>query len=386
MMNFSIIKTRDFYSDLFEKKGVLQKYTSIKYKETLLSNNLTISSKKRINIVELFPNYLTPKTDPNYSVIPVYQKSGYAINLYEFNTIDDFLKSTKTSFKKVTLRSVKRLESCFNISYKMFYGKIEESYYFELMEALYIMIQKRFTQRNGRNKVLENWDYYLQFAYQSIIDKKASLFVILNNNEPIEISLNFHCDNIMYSAISSFNLDYSKFSLGNIEIYKQLEWCMINNIVLFDMGYGDFEYKIRWSNYKYDFETHIISLKNSLLSHLIATYFKHKYSLINYLIKKNIKDKLYVYFDIFKKEEKKQINIEYELIKTELLPTSIRPCDYNKKEFTFLKKPIFDFLYSFQENINDISIFKNEDTQNSYIIIGKKNTSILNLISERNEN
>ncbi|WNH12218.1 GNAT family N-acetyltransferase [Thalassobellus suaedae] len=382
MMNFSIIKTRDFYSDLFEKKGVLQKYTSIKYKETLLSNNLTIPSKKRINIVELFPNYLTPKTDPNYNVIPVYQKSGYAINLSEFNTIDDFLKSTKTSFKKVTLRSVKRLESCFNISYKMFYGKIEESYYFELMEALYIMIQKRFTQRNGRNKVLENWDYYLQFAYQSIIDKKASLFVILNNNEPIEISLNFHCDNIMYSAISSFNLDYSKFSLGNIEIYKQLEWCLINNIVLFDMGYGDFEYKIRWSNYKYDFETHIISLKNSLLSHLIATYFKYKYSLINYLIKKNIKDKLYVYFDIFKKEEKKQSNIEYELIKIELLPTSLSPCDYNKKEFTFLKKPIFDFLYSFQENINDISIFKKEDTSNSYIIIGKKNTSILNLISE----
>jgi hypothetical protein len=376
-MNLTPITTYNFYSNLFENNNIPEKCGGLLYNGTKIGSVSLTESKEKISALSLFPDYLQLDVEKNHQLQCVHQKFGYAINLEGFKSIDDFINSTKTNFKKVILRSVRRLESSFNMSYKMFYGNIEKENYTNLMALLQSMIENRFEQRNGRNKVLANWDYYLQLAYHNILNKTASLFVMYNNDKPIEISLNFHVGNIMYSAISSYDLNYSKFSLGNIEIYKQLEWCIENNIVFFDMGYGEFEHKIRWSNYQYEFKTCLVSPKNNLISAIAAFYYKYIYASINYLLKHNLNDKFYDFIDVFSKSNKKNNLSAYQIVKSEEKPNNLKPIDIDDANNAFLKKPFFDFLYSYQEHINDVKIYKNVADPKSYYIIGKKKNNLL---------
>src|SRR5690606_41905928 len=65
------------------------------------------------------------------------------------------------------------------------------------------------------------------FPYTTLFrSKRASFFVIYDGDHPIEISLNYHLNDVLFSSISSFDIDYAKFGLGHIEIHKQLEWCL----------------------------------------------------------------------------------------------------------------------------------------------------------------
>ena len=292
MMGLKFIQKENFYSDLFEKNSISNKITSI---HTCFNNALVYKSTKKLSnntksvVFNLVPSYLHIDIDNQLIRQKVFHKHGYAISLNGIASVDSYIKSNcSTNLKKNVIRCLNRLESCFNIKYNMFYGNIQKEDYDLLMQCLYEMIMKRFQQRTGRNTVLKNWQDYTYKTYNLINNKQASLFVIYNENEPIEISLNFHFNNILYSSISSYALDYSKFSLGNIEIYKQLEWCLSNNIMLFDMGYGDLDYKKSWCNLTYNFESHVITSNSYPISKMYAYFLKLKYRLINFLIEKNL--------------------------------------------------------------------------------------------------
>ncbi|TNJ46475.1 GNAT family N-acetyltransferase [Tamlana fucoidanivorans] len=381
-MTFDFFKTKDFYSDLFEKHQLIDRYHRIYYKDTLLTNYNTVTSIQKQDIITLYPDYLTSQFLEGYCAKTIYQKAGFAIDLHAFSSFQDYLKTLKSSFRKVIVRSVNRLEACFNISYTMYYGHINKGVYTQLMGALFNMIECRFQERDGRNKVLKQWNAYLELAYQNILDKKASLFVIYSDDEPIEISLNFHCENIIYSAISSYKLEYSKFSLGNIEIYKQLEWCMANGIKLFDMGYGSFDYKLRWSNYTYAFHAHIISKSNSLILEGLAQYFKYKFKLINYLISNNLNNKFYNILDYFKDKNSTASSIDYVFENTQDINVEVhKSLNLNTPSFNFLKRPLFDFLYKHQEHKDHVAVYPNPNKANSYVIKGKSSIVFLKMNS-----
>lgn len=373
-----IIHAENFYATFFEKSFVSKEYLDIKFKNTSIENSRQYTQAS-ISVFNLFPNYLSPKFSKDKSCNIINQKPGFAINIEQYSSIETYLKKEcKTNFRKVVTRSVKRLETCFNISYKMYFGDINDANYNFLMNCLYEMIKVRFQKREGRNRVLENWDYYKKIAFNNIHKKKASLFVIYNNDEPIEISLNFHCNDIMYSSISSFNLDYTKFSLGNIEIYKQLEWCINNNISFFDMGYGDFEYKRRWSNYIYNFETHVIASKHNIVAKFHLIYLKTKIKLINFLISKRANNLFYNILDKLKGIKIEENDLEYTISNIEMLPENINIINYHEKEYSFLKKPIYDFLYKNAESFNNISVYALNSNKGTYIVKGSKSIIQLN--------
>lgn len=58
--------------------------------------------------------------------------------------------------------------------------------------------------------------------------------------------------------------------MGHILIYKQLEWALKNNYLLFDMGMGAMRYKDEWCNYTYRFNTWIIYRKSSMTARVYA--------------------------------------------------------------------------------------------------------------------
>ncbi|UKM63942.1 GNAT family N-acetyltransferase [Flavobacteriaceae bacterium GSB9] len=363
----------NFYSDLFEKDKVASAYKRLQLSfnnETIFQSDKKLDGFNKVYQQTLVPSYLDVTLDPSLQAQNIFNKKGYAIRVREIDNIDTYLKKhAGNNFKKNTLRSLRRLEQCFNISYTMFFGDIESETHSILMEKLISMIKARFQEREGKNRVIENWDYYTDIAYHLINKKKASLFVIYSDDSPIEISLNFHQGSIMYSAISSFDLNFHKFSLGNIEIYRQLEWCLENDISLFDMGYGSFDYKIKWSNFIYDLNTQVITTKKGFLSKLYVHFLKAKYKSVDYLIKTGTVDTIRHFVSFIKKNDHKENS------QTDYTLKPINEDEFNNAnkievsclQTPYVQKPLYEFLFSQSEHINNVKIFQIKNQKNLFI-------------------
>ncbi|MFI1771285.1 GNAT family N-acetyltransferase [Thalassobellus citreus] len=380
MVNY-ILNKENFYTDLFENNKISNAIENISISNSnkeIFKSEQNIIFENKINSIQLVPNYLKIHIDKKLKSNTVFQKKGYAVDLNGYEDIGQYLKANcSNSTKKNTLRSIKKLETCFSIQYKMFYGSIDFDTYSFIMNSLLEMLIKRFEQRTGRNRVIENWDHYLSKCYNLILNKKASLFVIFNNNQPIKITLNFYYNSIVYSAISSYDISFYKFSLGNIDTYKQLEWCINNKFSIFDLGYGDFNQKKTWCNLIYDFENHVIYLsKYQMIAKIFTFFINFKYKFINYLISKNINTIFTKYKSIFnnKKKSKKVEQYKTDIISKELVDYKrLVKVDFYNKEYNFLKENVYDFIYKNNEHIENISTYKFKNKTNSYIIEGEKN-------------
>jgi len=380
-----MFESSNFYKDFFELNSIPNIYNVFGYFDKKIERKFSSVNYKfknpKIYSFKFFPSYLDYKLliPKNFRIQKVKQKLGFAIYIKDNNTIDEYLKECSTQHRKNVIRAINRLESCFDITSKMYFGDIPADHYHFIMGKLKQMIINRFNQRNGRNKTIDNWEYYANSTLDLIKKKKASLFVIYNKETPIEISINYHQESIMYSSISSYDLDYGKFSLGNVDIYKQLEWCMSNNIHFFDMGYGDFDYKRKWTNHIYDFEDHVIFHKLNFFGVCYAVFKKYTYKIIDYLISKNINDKFYQLIKQKKESDSTIYNFEYNLIPTTKLIDNVNGMliNLNLDEYQFLRKPVYDYLYKNQKNQNDIYVYQTNDKSNLYIL--KDNDSLLEI-------
>ena len=372
------IQKIDLFADLFEKEnGLPEIFAGMEIDQKNISTNSS-------SIKENFSPVYSLKFVPDYMVFPLVSESlfhcrklvhvkGYSVKIDDVTDINSYVKSQFRSNAKTIHRYVNRLESCFNIEYKMFYGQIDKDIYNFIMDSLFDMMQKRFSQLQIRNESEAKWEHTRTILYDLTLKKRASFFVIYSGSKPIEISINYHFKGILFSSISSYDIDYSKFGLGHVEIVKQLEWCLANNHKIFEMGRGDLDYKRRWSNQIYNFEHHIVYLKDSFYGRLwsikevglnrLKAYLKSKN--ID-LIFKNIKGKLSPKYD-------KNGYIEYkvETLNTNFSEINIPPIDLNQEAHAHLKKYVYDFLYSNIEHISQIKIFCLEEGK-AYIIKGEK--------------
>ena len=242
--------------DFFENRKLPEFYNNITNKFDVDNITVTkfikipITKKKDIYRVYNIPPYIGLSLEnPNaYKtfILPEIDK-GLLINLEPYKSIEDYTLKQISSRKRKQLRSsLKRLESCFKITYKTYYGEIDKITYNTLIDKAHNFITRRFNQINKEHIQLKNWSLIKNNTYKLVKEKKASIFVIYDNEKPINICFNYHFKDITSNSLSTYDIDYAKYSLGSIDILKQIEWNINNDFKIFDMSIGESEYKHIW--------------------------------------------------------------------------------------------------------------------------------------------
>ncbi|WP_100611533.1 GNAT family N-acetyltransferase [Confluentibacter lentus] len=331
------------------------------------------------------PEYFNVQNQPHRALKlkTVRQYVGYLANLNSYKSIDDYLNdqfSTNSRWK--IKKSKRRLEACFNIKYGVLYGKDTTKDDFDFAFGYFHkLLVKRFTEKQINNHYLsqKKWTYLQDVIYHMILENKAALFVIYNDNIPISVYLNYVSPTILYSALPVFDPDYSKFNIGYIDNIKHIEWCIENKIDIFDFSKGDYDYKKRLANKAYHFDYHILydskSILATTLAQFIFLYFKGKQYLrdlnVNILFHKAI------YFIKGKKDV--VTPLDYESKEIDKLPNedTLIKMDFGSISNESLKKALIDFLYKKSESINSISIFEVKNENHTYIVQAKDSMELI---------
>ncbi|TGV03940.1 GNAT family N-acetyltransferase [Flavivirga rizhaonensis] len=385
----------DVLSTFLERKKALPIYNKIVNTISGTPIYETLDTKDKIDsylyCIYDFPGYLkgyVTKKGWKLKIINTYK--GSLILLKNYINTEDYLKHKFSAGRRSKFRTYqKRLETCFNIEYKTYFGNISKDEYESLFKAFHDMTRKRFLEKKIQNYDLSRWDVYQEIAYPLINSKEAVLFVILSDNKPISICLNFIRQKTIYGYLRAFDVDYSKFYIGFTDFIKQLHWCFENGIEVFDLLKGSYPYKMRLIDTQYNFQKHILYNSNSFSTTVSANVITGKtqafYTLVKVLKKLNV-NKLYYKFINYKyrNKELQGFKNEYENIvlinNFKIEPNEvITELNLNNDSLSFLKRFVFNFLYSNQESINNVKLFRYNKETNSYIIKGQKNTQKITL-------
>lgn len=383
-----IERSPNFFMDFFVEQKIPKIYSKIRFGNEILYSckdpdgaQYTLQGGKAYSVA-LIPEYLDLEVFNPEAFTSTMRKQtnlGYSIRLTKGFNIDSYLKDQlKSNYRNLKKRQA-RLETCYNIDYRLFFGEISEGEYQYLMQCLHSMLVRRFEQRNDVNEQLKEWTELLAKTKSKVNEKKASLFVIYDDEVPIDISLNYHFSNIMFGSISSYDIDYSKFGLGSIEKIKLLEWCLSNSYKLLDFGYGDLEYKKVWSNYVYNFKYQVISGSKSFPVIALSKLESVKLCIKEYLKSKKI-DILYKRIKLlvgFKRNEHtiqaKKIEYEESTISDSHNYADLKKVDFHKLESSYpIKSIINNFIYATRENKNSVELLKILNEQNSFLVKGEK--------------
>jgi Acetyltransferase (GNAT) domain len=345
---------------------------------SLTELNRNTDYKKKVFLIYDVPSYYNLENSSDNSSLAikkVSQYNGFLSYLSKHDNFNDFFTNQFKSSSRYKFRQKqKRLDTCFNIDYPIFYGDISKEDYEKVIIEFKGLINKRFNEIGIDNDVLSTWNYYQDLIYPMILNKQALLIAIKNDGKTIGGAICFLSKHTLYYAITTFDSDYYKFNLGHTIINKLMNWCYENNIECYDFSKGEYEYKSRWTNTKYRYECHVLYDANSVLAQTIALFVSNYFSLKQYLRDKNI-NTLYtkvkfVTKNIYKTNSKQKLykieslNNETDFIKSEKI-------DLSNKEYEFLNPIIYDNLYKNSEPIANIQVYK---YKSSYAVIGLKNS------------
>lgn len=308
----------------------------------------------------------------------VKQYKGFLAELNDFDTYDAFAKKQfKSNTRYKFRRNQERLEACFDIKYTIYYEEIEKEEYATVMKGFKALLTKRFNELQKDNDILDTWDYYYDLIYEMILEKRALLIAIYNEDEPIGVSLSFLSETTMFYAITSFDTDYYRFNLGHTTIIKLIQWCFKNGFTVYDFSKGEYEYKNRWTNREYTYENHVLFDSKSVVASLVARFVKYKYELKQYLRDKNVNEK-YVKLKFLWKGKKSKVapRLQYDVIKLDVKKEvkGMQLIDLKSKTYSFLKAMVYDELYRKPEPISQLSVYKRIDSSNGlYYVVGEEN-------------
>lgn len=377
------IKSTDFMFEVGFNKKLPSFYACAfqsLYSECLLKSESTGAAllSNKIQLVYDIPSYLDVKKRRLNSSIgfkSVIQHSGYCIDLNGYDNVEKYLKDRFSSNSRQRLkRRKKRLEISFDISYRMYHGAIDKIHYDELFEQFYKMLKLRAQEKGIDNGNLKCWDIYTNNVYDMILNKKASLFVIYDKNEAINISLNMHIKNTVFLFITTYNIDYSDFRLGHTNWMVQLDWFIKNDIKVIDFSKGNVAYKKRWANKRYDFSYHLFYEKS-----IMAVRMKVFWLIKKLQFKQLVRNRGFnlIYYNTLRKlrnKNKFKKNANYKLIDQSQLPDKINLLliVIDHQDPYLIKRIVFNYLYANSLSFKDVNVYKETTSETVFYISSKK--------------
>ena len=330
----------------------------------------------RITEIKCIPEYLTPIQHPledGLKVLELRRMNGFYIDLTGFSSVHDYMNFKFTSKKRGQLKSsIKKLESCFNISYKVYFGHIEKEKYETLFNSMVLLLNRRFEQKEEEFEHTTQLDTIKKNCYPLILDKKASLHVIYDSSRPIHICLNYHFQDILNGSFRCYDIDYAKFGLGHIDIVKHLEWCFDNNYRILDFMWGHSPYKHYWCNGVKQLRYHIFYNPKSLSQRTLVLLRVSAYRFKDYMqARKNKKTKKSVLQGSSKKPtnterfEVQEIDFDKEINKIHKL------INIYEDPNLWLRPLVFNFQYKHREHTDNIAVHEMKNTENTYLVLGK---------------
>ncbi|WP_299554805.1 GNAT family N-acetyltransferase [Seonamhaeicola sp.] len=396
----TLVNVVHYSLNFFQKRSLPDIYRDIsiewsQYRESAVNFKAEDSIKNRglVRIYRIPPYFKLELNNQYYRKFGLKEiDKGYLIDLTSYNTIDDYTIDQLSSRKRKQMRSaINRLESCLDISYKFYFGNIAPETYNKLMDRAKVFASERFNQVNKRHHHLGIWKNLKQRFYDLILEKKASIFVIYDGENPIDICLNYHLKGVTCNIFTSFDINYSKFGLGSIDLYKQLEWNINNNYSIFDMCMGESNYKKTWSNTPYELKHHVIIKKGSWLSHLIAipllVYLKLRFKLYRYSYE-NPNNWILKRLGLSSSDlDKTTKSIEtdkapFELMEHEVFKIKLdrtQELDMTSDENLFLKKSYLDYLHRQKVHKNGTKAYQSLDNKDTYYIKSANNILEINV-------
>lgn len=393
-------KKASFFLDLFFKdKG----FPSFFIKITNSFFNSVVYTNKEVNNSDItasysiydMPDYFeTTIEDFGYLkqlTAPLYQ--GFLIDLSSFKNLEDYLDNHLGKPRKSQLkRYKKRLDSCIQPMYKMYFGAIEKETYHSIFKTLKEITKRRFDEKEEWNFELPFLEHYEAMMYTMIQNKKASIAVIYDKEKPINITLNFMDNDIIFHWNSCYDIDYGMFNLGHVNMINHLDWAFKNGYKLFDMSRGDFFHKRKYINKSYLYTQQIIYNSKSISAVLKAqatiSLLHLRFHMIKWLKKTNahILYGRYVRLKFRKsplgKEKRLQKQVELKTQNVQIpIPGNLKRIDLNKTDHAFLIKPRNEFLYRTKECVNHLDLFVESNDAKTYYMKGLKNSQKITVIN-----
>ena len=386
-IRFSFVKNLQFLKQRFLPIYVNYGKTHTKGINYTIDDTGVRDLKGKVVLIYDIPTFfnLTETTQDRIKTYKIKQYPGFLINLESFKDLNEYMAATFKKSSRYKLKKYKnKLETCFDINYKMFYGEMSKEEYDFVFEAFKNLLIKRFNAKQESNNNLEKqeWDFYYEVAYPMILEKKAGLFVIYNGTQPIGVTLVYFSEDILFDAITVFDIDYSKFHLGSVTIMKLIAWSIEQKLKLFDFSKGYFDYKKRWATKQYDFEYHILYDSKSLIAKLIAIFIKIYFETKQFLRDKKVNEKLHeITFLLRNKNSSRRLKPTYEFFEVEedYLEEELIEVNLGIDENDFLRALVFDFLYLNNEALKNLQLFKVIAKNSDYLLKGKSKNLVVHL-------
>ncbi len=285
--------------------------------------------------------------------IPLYE--GFLIQLSQFENFEHYVtdKVKRARFSEIR-RLEKKLHKCFDISYRFYQDDIDSSTYSYLFKTLKSLTTKRFQEKGEQNYELQYFESFEKEILPLLQRKEAGIFVIYDGDKPISIRVDVHFQKIIYGLLRTYDTDYGKFGLGDIDMLENIRWGLGNNYLAIDLLKGYFEYKKKWCTNTYRYMHHIIYRKKpqTLIpkGRVLASRIRLRNRLL--LLAKsmrlgNLKRSVLKRMGGTSKKSH-DVLVEEWSTNTTTIP-NLRLVDIESGECLKLRKPLYDFLY--KENL-----------------------------------
>lgn len=207
----------------------------------------------------------------------------YVVDLDHYRDSDAYLQKHFGPKSRSALRRYKkRLEQCFRIEYWVHYGAMDKIGYDVLFEQVRDLMERRFEQKKERNYELQHLEEIKNDVYPKLLEKQASIFVILADNKPISIRINLMHGKLAYYILSAFDPDYDLFRIGKLDMWQNIKWLIENGFEKYDLLKGYAYIKEDWADSIYDNNLILVNRDASLKGRmgLLLCYWRKKALLV----------------------------------------------------------------------------------------------------------